>query len=266
MLLEPKPDALVRRERLVELFWPDVDRRKALASLRQSLAYLRQSLPEGSFEREGNRAVGVSFDHVTCDAVRFEAFLEEGRRADALALYRGDLLDGFLVDAGEAFERWLEARRAELRGRAAEASWALAFDAEQEGHGTEAAFWGKRALALSPFEESEVRRLLGLLARIGDRAGALRVYRGLESALEREGREPDALTRRIAEEIWKLDPEDPGTRLTHGGGRRSGVDRRTGDDRRSGNGGRWSEPERRSGRDRRSEGERRSGGDRRGPG
>lgn len=50
----------------------------------------------------------LSSEEVWCDAVEFERALDTGRAADALALYRGDLLDGLYVDNAPEFEHWVE--------------------------------------------------------------------------------------------------------------------------------------------------------------
>ena len=261
LLLEGDGDP-VERERLVELFWPDVDDERGRTSLRQSLTWLRGHLPDGAVVRRGNRAVGIDPALVACDVLRFRRLLDAGRAVEALELYRGDLLEGFPVEAGDAFDGWLEERRSTLRARAAREAWALASRAEAEGRGGEAAFWGKRALSLSVFDEAGAQRLMALLARVGEPGGVLRVYRGLEERLARDGRRPAPLTRRIAEEVRGLEPDEAPVAVEGGGGRRSGVDRRSGRDRRNGEGG-WDGDERRTGEPRRAAGERRSGRDRR---
>src|SRR5438270_304467 len=64
----------------------------------------------------------------------------------------------------------------DLRDRAFDISWRMAERAERAGDGFEAAHWGRRAAALAPDDEGAVRRLLALLDRLGDRAGALSAY------------------------------------------------------------------------------------------
>lgn len=263
-LLLEGTDELVTRDRLTEVFWPEWEGTRARNALRQSLRYLRAALPEGSLVRRGNRALGVDTGRVGCDVVRFRGLLDAGRPAAALELYRGDLLEGFVVEAGEAFDRWLVDRREELRARAVGAAWALADGAAEANRHGEAAFWGRRAHALSAGEEGDTQRLMRFLARVGDRAGVLAAYAGLEARLAREGGVPEALTRRIVEEVRELEPGEAAPGIG-GRGRRSGVDRRSGDDRRNARGG-WTGTDRRSGVERRSEDDRRSGLDRRGGG
>src|SRR5262252_5388976 len=83
----------VGRDRLLGLLWPDRDERAARHLLADSLYVLRQTL--------GDDAIVVSSDavrlsaRVWTDVGAFRDALAEERWTDALALYRGDFLDGF---------------------------------------------------------------------------------------------------------------------------------------------------------------------------
>lgn len=249
------------REELVSVFWPEADHARARNSLRQTLSFLRDALGEHVVLNRGTFAVELAPGSLACDAVAFEALLDEGRREQALGLYRGELLPEFHVAGTEAFGAWLNGRRRHLQGRAAKAAWDVSVGHEALGQAPEAAFWGKRALALSPFSESEVQRLLRLLDRLGDWAGALRAFHGLRTHLAREfGTAPAGDTTRIIEDMRRRMESGDLPASTRFGTRRFSSDRRQGERRRGD--GVWAGPERRSGRDRRL-GERRSGVDRR---
>lgn len=200
-------------------------------------------------------------ESVACDAVQFEALLDANRKEEALRLYGGELLPGFYNGGSIAFTEWLERRRHHLSQRAAKAAWDLSAECEARGDAPGAAFWGKRALALSPFSESEVQRLLRLLERTGDFAGAMRAFHGLQSALETEfGTRPSGETVQLAAVI-KRRLESEGLHMPALlGTRRSGTDRRVAE-RRSHRAA-WTGVERRSAADRRNSA-RRSGVDRR---
>ncbi len=248
------------RDQLIGTFWPESDSPRARNALRQSLSFLRTCLGDRAVVNVGTHGVAVA-DSVACDAVQFESLLDAGRREDALGLYSGELLPGFHGGGSSAFGDWLDAKRAHLTRRAAKASWDLSAECEQRGELSGAAFWGKRALALSPFSESEVQRLLRLLTRVGDFAGALRAYQGLRHSLATEfGSQPTAETTRIAADVrQRLEAEGQHVPALLGT-RRSGVERRVAARRRGR--GSWKGVERRVNADRRS-GERRSGEDRR---
>lgn len=257
----------VRRDRLVGLFWPEADRERARSSLRQALRFLRTSLGDDVLVNRGGEEIGVSPDALSCDAVRFEILLDEGDPAAALELYRGDLLEGFFLDGVRGFDEWLEARRRALKDKAAGAAWSMADGLAQERRASDAAFWGKRALGLSPFDEPHVQRLMRLLDQVGDRAGALRAYRGLSEWLDREyGVGPSPETQQLAEHVRAR------TETSNGDGMPEWADsqtsRREREERRSDQGRRVADlpfpgPNQRSGKDRRSGVDRRSGRERR---
>src|SRR5687768_18410290 len=90
------PRGFHRRDRLLGLFWPDADQAHARNSLRNALHVLRHSLGEAALLSRGDEEIAVNFDVVQCDAVAFDELLKSDRVEEALRLYRGDLLTGFL--------------------------------------------------------------------------------------------------------------------------------------------------------------------------
>jgi DNA-binding SARP family transcriptional activator/TolB-like protein/Flp pilus assembly protein TadD len=197
-----RPRGLHQRERLLGLFWGEMEEERARKALRQSLYFLRGSLGEKALEAVADSVVGVSRERVWCDAVELDRALEEGRAEDALGLYGGELLPGFYIDDAPEFERWLEAEREWLRSRAAEAAWQLAEKCEVAGEAGAAVEWARKAAAFSPADETVARRLMALLERVGDRAAAVRAYEAYAGRLEQEyGLEPSAETQGLVEAI-----------------------------------------------------------------
>ena len=255
--------AFVTRDALLSVFWPESDTERARNALRQSLAFIRSSLGSDVIETRGRQSVGVCGARLTCDALRFEKLIEAGASADALSLYRGDFLSGFHVDGSRAFADWVDRRRDRLREGAAGAAWCLAYSSASDGLAPAASFWGKRALELSPFRETEVQRLIELLDRVGDRGGALRAYRGLEAHLRAEYEsEPSPETKRLVARVRSRTEAGSDPTPLHTQARRGGLDRRGLSDRRRGQL-EFEHPERRITRRRKSA--RRTGHDRRNP-
>ena len=170
------PPRFHRRDILLATFWPELDGEHARAALRRALYFLRRSLGDGVIVSRGDEEVGLSADELTCDAVEFQRALAERRQADALALYRGPLLDGLYVSGAPEFERWLDETRGHLHERAAGAAWTVADHAAGAGDLRAAAEYARRAASLAPYDEAVHRRLLAMLERTGDRAGALRAH------------------------------------------------------------------------------------------
>jgi DNA-binding SARP family transcriptional activator/TolB-like protein len=177
------PGAFVRRDHLLAMFWPDADESRARGSLRQAIRYLRQGLGPEVVVGRGDDEVGVDPSRLVGDVAAFDQALDEGRDAAALALYRGELLPGFLVAHAPEFERWLSAERRRLRAAALDAAVRLAEAAESADRREEARELLGRAVRIDPLNESVVRRQLQLLDRLGDRGSALAAYRELEGRL-----------------------------------------------------------------------------------
>ena len=172
-----------RRDSLVGLFWPDLDGEHARGALRRSLYFLRRACGEDVIISRGEDDVGIRPDALWCDVVAFEAALDAGRHADALGLYAGDLLEGFYVAGAPAMEHWLDMERTRLRACAAKAAWAAADAAGSSGAGVS---WARKAVDFAPDEDRGVCRLITLLDKSGDAAGAIRTYDDYAARLARD--------------------------------------------------------------------------------
>jgi DNA-binding SARP family transcriptional activator len=178
------PGRFRRRDALVGLFWPELDTDHARGALRQALRFLRAELGAEVLVTRGEEEVAVRGEVLRCDAVAFERACEDRAWGPALALYRGDLLAGvFVSDCSVEFEHWLEGERVRLRRRAADAAWSAVGELERTGDLVAAAPLARRAVELDPYDEASVRRLMRLLDRRGDRAGALSTYETFRSQL-----------------------------------------------------------------------------------
>lgn len=201
-LAAASPHALRRRDTLLALFWPEFDQEHARGALRQTLFRIRQALSSDAVINRGEEEIGINRDRFWCDAATFEALLDGGRAAEALEVYRGDLLQGFHLTGCLEFERWLDGERDRLRRRASQAAWLLATQSEAAGNAVEAAHWARRAVALAPDDEVALRRLIGLLDRMGDRTGAIREYEAFAHQLRRDYQaDPAPETRQLFEVI-----------------------------------------------------------------
>ncbi|HEY3012060.1 MAG TPA: BTAD domain-containing putative transcriptional regulator [Gemmatimonadales bacterium] len=196
------PRGFHRRDTLFALFWPEYDAEQARHALRQSVYFLRRALGPKAIVSRGDEELALAPDQVSCDVWAFDAAVDQGQAADALALYRGELLAGFHISAAPDFEHWLDQERGRLRQRAGEAGWALAAARERDGDAAGAAEAARRAVTLSPTDETALRRLILLLQRLGDRAAAVRAYEAFTWKLEGEYElEPSAETRALVARI-----------------------------------------------------------------
>jgi DNA-binding SARP family transcriptional activator/tetratricopeptide (TPR) repeat protein len=173
-LVMARPLGFHRRDTLLASFWPELDAEHARAALRKTVYHLRQSLGSEVVLNRGDEEIGAG-PVVWCDANAFQKAIADGRARDALALYRGDLLEGFFLSDVPEFEHWLEAERERLRRQAAKAAWDLVEELEVLAP-TEAAEWARRGMELAPQNEAGLRRLLVLLRQTGEVGEALGIY------------------------------------------------------------------------------------------
>jgi DNA-binding SARP family transcriptional activator len=158
----------------------------------------------------------VSFEpsSLATDAIIFEDLVAQpgaDSLEQAIALYSGELLEGFQLAAPE-FESWATAERERLREMAVGAMSKLLdhhFSAGAVEGGIRIA---ARLLTADPLQERVHRVLMELYCRQGRYGAALRQYRTCADLLTRElGIDPDATTKALRRKIlreWNQE-EDP---------------------------------------------------------
>lgn len=210
-------DQPVRRELLMETFWPDHEPSAARNNLNVAIYTLRQALRRGSAERSTilfrdesyalNPALGVWLD---VDEFRRRAragrwAMRRGHMADAVReyetaveLYQGDLLEE------DVYEAWTEQPRRELREAYVDALNFLAGHAFEAGQDAACVGHGRKLLAVEPADEATHRRLMRAYARQNQRYLAIRQYQQCVEALrEHLDVAPDAETVRLYESILR---------------------------------------------------------------
>ena len=89
-----------------------------------------------------------------------------------------------------------------MHDKAAAAAWGLAARFEEGGDFTIATRFAREAARLAPTDERMLRRVMQLLDRLGDRAGAMRVYEDFTKRLKRDyDAEPSKETQDLAAKI-----------------------------------------------------------------
>lgn len=196
--LAPRP---VTRGELASRFWPDVLDQSARASLRSALWTLRRHLDD-ALVVEGERIGLADEPDVWLDVREFERHAG-GDPAGALELCRGDLLEGLDDD-------WAVSARDRHRQRVIELLEQLALEADDRGDARGALDLTRRQVERDRFDEEAHRRLIERLERAGDRASAMRTYRGLAERLRRElGVAPSRQTRELVERVRAATPAQP---------------------------------------------------------
>ena len=153
--------------------WPDTDEDGARRNLTQAVYALRRDLGDEDAIL-GTTTLRLNPDVLTSDVGDFDRALAEDRPADAVALFAAPFLDGFHLSGAGEFERWVEAERADLGHRYADALESLATRAEADGDHCAAAAWWRRLAAHDRLNARVALGVMRSLARAGDAAGALR--------------------------------------------------------------------------------------------
>ena len=179
------PRGYHRRDTLIALFWPEYDAERARNALSQAVHFLRRALGTDMIVSHNGDELGLNRSEVSCDVVEFEEALAAGRTAQAVDLYRGELLEGFHVSAAPEFERWLAEERKRLADRYVGAVEAVAVERESVGDFAGAVAWWRRLAARDLYSSRWSLRLMRAMAAAGDPAAAVQHAR-LHEALLRE--------------------------------------------------------------------------------
>jgi TolB-like protein len=159
----------VSRERLAELIWAGRGSEQANGSLRQELVRLRRTIGEEALPPAGTTSQPVRLDvaDVDIDVLRFRAAAAaRGGGAEAIALYRGPLLQDFPLRPRDPFGDWITVHRERLR----DVARALMLRMLRGGEGSPAL--AQRLLAFDPLCEEAYRFLIRHHAASGDLASA----------------------------------------------------------------------------------------------
>ncbi|HNS03046.1 MAG TPA: BTAD domain-containing putative transcriptional regulator [Anaerolineae bacterium] len=200
-----------QREALAGLLWGEMPDAAAGNNLRQALTSLRKlAEPFVQITRDSvvfNRSAPYTLDVETFrDLLHASGGLPRQQRADtlrqALALYRGDFLEGFYVRDAPDFEDWALFERVQLRELALNGWDALIDLLLTLGDYRGAVDASGRLLAMDPWREEAHRQRMTALARSGQFSAALAQYQTCRAVLHREFEaEPSAETNALYERI-----------------------------------------------------------------
>jgi DNA-binding SARP family transcriptional activator/tetratricopeptide (TPR) repeat protein len=176
------------RDELAAMFWPDADDEAARGALRRTLSALRGAVGDTGLLIDRTR-VALDPDGAAIDLAEVERLERSEQLADlerAAALARGPFLAGFALRDSPAFDDWQAARAVRVERTVADLLDRLAEARLAAGDTVGAVEAAGRRVESDPLDEPGQRRLIELLARSGDRTGAIRQYRSLVAVFDRE--------------------------------------------------------------------------------
>ncbi|MFW2332246.1 AfsR/SARP family transcriptional regulator, partial [Ilumatobacter sp.] len=199
-----------RRERLVELLWPDSDGAKGAATLRSTLSRLREALGEASDVLQAGRGdVSVVLgDRDVVDVYRLGAMAEGAvMLADgADDIPTGNFLDGFGVSGSSDFDDWVARWSTVCQGQQAELYDRRSARALEHGRLAAAEALATGWQAIAPFDDGPVARLVETDARRGAREVALeRFSRHCELLATELDAQPGASLRALVDRVREGD-------------------------------------------------------------
>jgi DNA-binding SARP family transcriptional activator/predicted ATPase len=197
-------DQSIPRERLADLFWENKTEVRGRANLNWVLHRITTLLP-GCLQTDCHT---VGFQRALSywlDTAAFEDLEAQGDSASlaaAVALYRGQFLEGVSLKGCTEFELWLVGERERWHRRVAGVLERLVAHHGQCGAYEEGVRFAQQLLALEPWREEVYRQVMRLMAWNGQRGAALAQYEACRQALADElNVEPAAETTQLYEQI-----------------------------------------------------------------
>jgi DNA-binding SARP family transcriptional activator len=211
------------RSNLAELFWPDRQEPIARTNLRQALMGVRNTI--------GDRIATSPFLQLVEETIQFDppypywvdtsAFLScfqavqshdhpqlascetcMQRFHEAVSLYRGDFLSGFLPTSTPLLMDWINRYRDQFFRYYLSALHNLTVYYRGQGNIENALRYARLQVKVAPIEERGQRQLMRLLASEGMRSAAMQQYLSLKNMLWEElGREPSKETEILFDKI-----------------------------------------------------------------
>lgn len=182
--LAVEPHQAHRRDRLAELFWPNVPSAEARHSLATALSILRPRLGPGGIESTRDH-VGLTPGRLDIDLDRLmsgDIFGTEMERPLEIAGF----LEGFeILDLGE-FALWKDREHARLLPRIMNAFSLLVDNCRRHGDTRQIEQLAGRMLSLDDLCEDAIRAKMESLTFAGDRLAALKLYEGWREKVAEE--------------------------------------------------------------------------------
>ena len=199
------------RDHLLNVFWAGHESPEAKALFRTVLYEIRKQVKTALTVVGDSIALGSD---TWVDTHEFETLLNNPRPTaemltSAIALYRGDFLNDFLLQDGPEFNEWAERRRQYYRSLMVSALTTFSQHLELAGRYSKALEVVQRAATIDPLQENIQCACIRLYYLNGDRAGAVRQYDGFCKLLDQEmGIPPMPETRALYDAI--ISDKSPG--------------------------------------------------------
>jgi DNA-binding SARP family transcriptional activator len=177
-------DRGIARDKLLLYLWSESSPENARHALDQLLYAMRHEISETLFR--GTNPLRLNPTAITADISEFELALKRDSVDEAITLYHGPFLDGFVLHDAAEFERWLEVERDRLSRAYVAALTRAANSAAANGDQERAVSLWRHAVTLDPLAGNAVVGLMRALSSLGDNPVALAEARSYECTLRDE--------------------------------------------------------------------------------
>ncbi|WP_343928308.1 AAA family ATPase [Pigmentiphaga daeguensis] len=194
------------REALAFMLWPDASVQAGRENLRRMLFLLKDALKPDAIESSRDvlrlRAEAGLWTDVGAftsvldgeqRALAMGAVIDSERIAHAVALYRGEFLQGLELDDAPDFGNWVQMRREQYHQRYLQALGMLVESHEREGNLQAGIECAEQWVTVAPLDDTAWHQMLRLLVKAGQLDRARREFQRYRHLLDMElGTTPDA--------------------------------------------------------------------------
>jgi len=178
------------RSRIIDLLWSSRSKEQARASLRQSLWSLKKVLGDSAdgILQVDRKRIGLNPDLIRTDIDESHELIDAANNDSlekAVSLYRGDLLEGLVIQDRQ-WEEWLDQERESLLSKQAKLLCSLIDHYSAENNSGQLIDTARRLIELDPYREQGHRALMWGYAGSNQRALALKQFERCRELLQRE--------------------------------------------------------------------------------
>lgn len=189
-----RPEQPHRREQLASLLWPDRPDSTARQNLRKTLSRLRQGMAPYEILQTDYKTVQLNHDLIDSDVTQFKQYItqleQEQQNIDllikAVALYKGNFLEGFYLAQNLVFEEWLLLEREMWQQQVVQLLQRLAHHYEQIQETEGVIQTAQKLFGLDMWHENAHRQYMRALAQNGRLPTALAHYQTYAQQLQAE--------------------------------------------------------------------------------
>src|SRR3954471_7144123 len=173
------------RHRVEAYLWPESTAARARHALDQAVYAIRRTLGSDIIISTGQE-IRLNPELIGADIWEFDDKVRARQWADAVALYKGTLLDGFHFGESRDLESWIDAERARVLLDYQTAIEFLANRSAETGDHSQDVTWRRKLATSDPHSAGAAKKLILALAAAGDRAGAVKKARQYQELVRQE--------------------------------------------------------------------------------